>query len=574
MYTEGQSNGISVLSGLTATARDTGNNISAVVTLNPSFAGDYLSTVVGSAATVSQDGLAVTIPQSHLDDVLAAVTGITFGSDEGSMIPMDNRSIQVVITDSSPRATVASTQPVQYSRVVVIDPVNDAPSLFISLPMPLHKYVRGTEERILLGSGASIILTDIDDEEMTALAVSVVSGCRESEDELFLVNGAPASVSSQWVGGSADSSSPACTLTLMPSQGDRLSISDCIAAMRAVAFRASNSIEGEEVEVMIRFNVTDAAAKGNSASNGGPMTALNQSVLLTVVPHPEAVAVVNEIDDILGNIDADGEECGTADGSSSLSSITDDQTVLKIDVSVTNTVDGAVGCVESQLVADVLVEEALGDTNTGDESPVLAVVRISRRAVRGRGRRVSLLSSVRARDNTASGARGRVLQEVQGTDANRTDVSVYIPFANTDAAVAAFSRLAIASVDGSLDEAIDAISGLQGLRRAGMEVYLNGESSAVGRADVVLNRTQPEPKETDDQAGSVDEPMPSSEEDEGASTGVIVGMVSAVVVLIAAMAGFLAYRRYSANASKQGEAGATAKAEKDETSPEVLAIEV
>jgi len=79
-------------------------------------------------------------------------------------------------------------------------PVNQAPVLSIDMPVPFERYTRGDAERILLGANASMELTDPDDDSMSSMTIRVTSGCRESEEELFMGTESPTSLQAQWVG--------------------------------------------------------------------------------------------------------------------------------------------------------------------------------------------------------------------------------------------------------------------------------------------------------------------------------------------------------------------------------------
>ena len=223
------------------------------------------------------------------------------------------------------------------------------------------------------------------------MTVRVTSGCREGEDELFLSSGSPASLQAQWVG-EASGGQTACTLTVTPigkaQEGRNISgpiIAEWVVAMRAVGFRSVLSTTGDAMDVIIEFNLTDAASIGDTATNGGRLStvSMSSSVVLNVVPQPVVASPVPPLPGVIDGM----EECPGAmpSDSNGLSSIAKTQTVIRIQLQT----DIDTLCDTAETLSDTALGVAFG---APENVPFVVVVFMSQ--ARGRSRSMHVTSAV------------------------------------------------------------------------------------------------------------------------------------------------------------------------------------
>jgi len=349
------------------------------------------------------------------------------------------------------------------------------------------------------------------------MTVRVTSGCREGEDELFLSSGSPASLQAQWMG-DASGGQTACTLTVTPigvAQGGRNVsgpiIAEWVVAMRAVGFRSVRSTTGDAVDVTIEFNLTDAASIGDTATNGGRIStvSMSSSVVLNVVPQPVIAAPVPPLPDVTDGM----EECpgDTPSDSDGLSSITKTQTVIRIQLQT----DIDTVCDTAEKLADTALGVAFG---APENVPPVVVVLVSQ--TRGRSRSMRVTSAVdthRSLQGDDEDAPAQ-LQPAGLSNGTTGTMTIVVPVDDDALAMAALERLAAASLDGSLEDAIGATPGIAFLVGKGVGVRMVVESSAVGAASAVLG-------------------LPDAEDnDGGTTTTLVIGIVAGVIAVGVAVA--------------------------------------
>ncbi|MBU3055927.1 DUF4347 domain-containing protein [Pseudomonas indica] len=274
------------LDDIVVTDVDTGDTITATLTLSDPAAGSLSTGTFGSVTSTYNAGTGVWTVTGSVADVNAALAAV-------ALTPSANNDQNFTITTRIRDA--ANTGPADGTITVTVTPVNDAP--IVTTSGGSNAFTENGSATVIDGS---LTLSDVDDTAFASATVAITGNFASGQDVLAFTNDGSTmgNISASYATGVLSLTSAGGTATLAQWQ----------AALRSVTY--SNSSEAPSTaNRTISFTVNDGDADSSAATKQVSVTAVNDAPVATV---PASILVTEDVASALTGISFSDVDAGSS----------------------------------------------------------------------------------------------------------------------------------------------------------------------------------------------------------------------------------------------------------------------
>ncbi|MHA6963801.1 DUF4347 domain-containing protein [Zobellella denitrificans] len=280
--------GAVALDDIVVTDPDTGDTITATLTLSDPAAGTLSTGTFGSATSTYNAGTGVWAVTGSVADVNAALAAV-------ALIPSADNDQNFTITTRIRDA--AGTGPADGAISVTVTPVNDAPVVTTSGGSNAF-----TENGSATVIDAGLTLSDVDNITFASATVAITGNFATGQDLLAFTN------DGSTMGNISASYNTATGVLTLTSAGASATLAQWQAALRSVTY--SNSSDAPSTaNRTISFTVNDGDADSNAATKQVSVTAVNDAPVVTA---PGSIGVTEDVATALTGISFSDADAGSS----------------------------------------------------------------------------------------------------------------------------------------------------------------------------------------------------------------------------------------------------------------------
>ncbi|MCD1638529.1 DUF4347 domain-containing protein [Pseudomonas stutzeri] len=274
------------LDDIVVTDVDTGDTITATLTLSDPAAGSLSTGTFGSATSTYNAGTGVWTVTGSVADVNAALAAV-------ALTPSANNDQNFTITTRIRDA--ADTGPADGTISVTVTPVNDAP--VVSTSGGTNAFTEDGSATVIDGS---LTLSDVDDTAFASATVAITGNFASGQDVLAFTN------DGSTMGNISASYNAATGVLTLTSAGGTATLAQWQAALRSVTY--SNSSDAPSTaNRTISFTVNDGDTDSNTATKQVSVAAVNDAPVATV---PANISVTEDTASALTGISFSDPDAG------------------------------------------------------------------------------------------------------------------------------------------------------------------------------------------------------------------------------------------------------------------------